>query len=268
MDTELLDTFVNISKTKSFTKTAEAMYLTQSAVSNRIKQLEVLVGYSVFHRNKNKSAVELTSSGRLLLPFAIDFISEWKSVRNKIHFINNNPSISVGVIPVLQNYFYDKVESLLFDSKIINLNIVQCSIENTIDLLNNNAVDFIVSVNKPKSAGLSYATVDSIKIGLLYNHYKSSDEFIFIDWGDKFTKDFAMEFRQSDAKITTNTVSVALKAMDALGGSCYLPLIYQRKQIKHDKRSKCCDIPIYFIFKKEYHDNPIIQHIIEQISHA
>ena len=40
MNLEILETYVNVVKTRSFTKTAESMFISQSAVSNRLAKLE------------------------------------------------------------------------------------------------------------------------------------------------------------------------------------------------------------------------------------
>jgi LysR family transcriptional regulator, flagellar master operon regulator len=40
VDTELLKTFLEVSRTRHFGRAAESLYLTQSAVSFRIRQLE------------------------------------------------------------------------------------------------------------------------------------------------------------------------------------------------------------------------------------
>ncbi len=44
MDTELLKTFLEVSRTRHFGRAAESLYLTQSAVSFRIRQLENQLG--------------------------------------------------------------------------------------------------------------------------------------------------------------------------------------------------------------------------------
>ena len=50
MDTELLKTFLEVSRTRHFGRAAEALYLTQSAVSFRIRQLENQLGVKVIDR--------------------------------------------------------------------------------------------------------------------------------------------------------------------------------------------------------------------------
>ncbi|STJ14388.1 LysR-family transcriptional regulator (H-NS-dependent flhD regulator) [Escherichia coli] len=49
MDTELLKTFLEVSRTRHFGRAAESLYLTQSAVSFRIRQLENQLGVNLFH---------------------------------------------------------------------------------------------------------------------------------------------------------------------------------------------------------------------------
>nr|VUD34356.1 HTH-type transcriptional regulator hdfR [Raoultella sp. NCTC 9187] len=49
MDTELLKTFLEVSRTRHFGRAAEALYLTQSAVSFRIRQLENQLGVNLFY---------------------------------------------------------------------------------------------------------------------------------------------------------------------------------------------------------------------------
>lgn len=68
MDTDLLRTFIEVSKTRHFGRAAESLYLTQSAVSFRIRQLEQQLGVSLFTRHRNN--IQLTPAGERLLPYA------------------------------------------------------------------------------------------------------------------------------------------------------------------------------------------------------
>ncbi|HBY5160968.1 LysR family transcriptional regulator, partial [Acinetobacter baumannii] len=52
VDTELLKTFLEVSRTRHFGRAAEALYLTQSAVSFRIRQLENQLGVNLFTRHR------------------------------------------------------------------------------------------------------------------------------------------------------------------------------------------------------------------------
>ena len=68
MDTDLLRTFIEVSKTRHFGRAAETLYLTQSAVSFRIRQLEQQLGVTLFARHRNN--IQLTLAGERLYPYA------------------------------------------------------------------------------------------------------------------------------------------------------------------------------------------------------
>ena len=68
MDTELLKTFLEVRKTRHFGRAAQNLYITQAAVSARIKQLEESLGATLFIRKRNN--IQLSSEGERLVPHA------------------------------------------------------------------------------------------------------------------------------------------------------------------------------------------------------
>lgn len=68
MDIETLRTFLVLSNTKNFTRTAEQLFIAQSTVTNRISELEKELNISLFART-NRS-VELTPEGEQFLMYA------------------------------------------------------------------------------------------------------------------------------------------------------------------------------------------------------
>ncbi|MEE3191346.1 MAG: LysR family transcriptional regulator, partial [Pseudomonadota bacterium] len=66
MDTQSLKAFIAVAEQKSFSAAAESLYLTQSAVSKRIKQLEEQLGTTLFDRHNR--TISLTEAGEALLP--------------------------------------------------------------------------------------------------------------------------------------------------------------------------------------------------------
>lgn len=82
MDTELLKTFLEVQKTRHFGKAADNLYLTQSAVSFRIRQLEQSLGVTLFNRFRNN--IQLTTAGEMLLPHAQAVLSAIASAKQQI----------------------------------------------------------------------------------------------------------------------------------------------------------------------------------------
>ena len=77
MDTQSLKAFIAVAEQKSFSTAAESLYLTQSAVSKRIKQLEEQLGTTLFDRHNR--TISLTEAGEALLPRAqhiLDLVSD------------------------------------------------------------------------------------------------------------------------------------------------------------------------------------------------
>ena len=89
MDTELLKTFLEVHKTRHFGKAAENLYLTQSAVSFRIRQLEQSLGVALFTRFRNN--IQLTSAGELLLPHARSVIQAMAAAKQLLFLQTGRP---------------------------------------------------------------------------------------------------------------------------------------------------------------------------------
>ena len=76
MDIPSIETFLMVTKKQSFSLAAEALFLTQPAISKRIASLETELNCKLFDRVKKK--VILTEAGRLFLPGAKRIIAELK----------------------------------------------------------------------------------------------------------------------------------------------------------------------------------------------
>ena len=93
--------FIALADTLSFSRAAESLYLSQSALSRRISDLEKELGMPLFTRNTRR--VELTESGRTLQIAAKDIISRWEKVIPSLQEANYDPAaqitMSVGYDP-------------------------------------------------------------------------------------------------------------------------------------------------------------------------
>ena len=93
--------FIALADTLSFSRAAESLYLSQSALSRRISDLERELGLPLFTRNTRK--VELTESGRTLQIAAKDIISRWEKVIPALQESTYDPStqitLSIGYDP-------------------------------------------------------------------------------------------------------------------------------------------------------------------------
>ncbi len=112
MDTETLRTFITLSQYRNYTKTADAMFVSQSTVTNRIMELEREVGQSLFARTKR--SVILTREGEIFLSYAKRIIEmEESSIRelNSLHKYRQtyrigttNTIYECHLVPLIQSY--------------------------------------------------------------------------------------------------------------------------------------------------------------------
>src|SRR3989304_6207047 len=79
MDIDLLRTFLEVYRTRHFGRTAENLYLTQSAVSARIRLLEETLGGPLFTRTRND--IPLPPARTRLLKYAESILNAWNRAR-------------------------------------------------------------------------------------------------------------------------------------------------------------------------------------------
>jgi DNA-binding transcriptional LysR family regulator len=82
MELAALQAFVEVAEHNSFSEAAEALYLTQPAVSKRVAQLESELGTRLFDRIGRR--VSLSSAGTLLLPQAKRLLNDARELRRMV----------------------------------------------------------------------------------------------------------------------------------------------------------------------------------------
>jgi DNA-binding transcriptional LysR family regulator len=81
-DNELLRAFISIADGGGFTRAAERLHLTQSAISAQIKRLEAQVGCALLTRSTR--AVALTPKGEILLEYARSILALHEDIQRRI----------------------------------------------------------------------------------------------------------------------------------------------------------------------------------------
>ncbi len=76
MDYQDMAVFLSLVENRNISKTANLLYLSQSTVSHRLKQLEEELGCRLVERNKGKNTLALTESGKAFIPIA----EKWRDV--------------------------------------------------------------------------------------------------------------------------------------------------------------------------------------------
>jgi len=97
MDTANLKAFIAVAEQQSFSRAADALFLTQPAVSKRIAALEQELNCALFDRIGR--VVELTQAGKALLPRAYQILDDIKAARIAVDNLSDTVAgkLSVGI---------------------------------------------------------------------------------------------------------------------------------------------------------------------------
>ena len=169
MNIKLLQTFLHLCESHSFTYTSKAMYLSPSALSRQIQKLEDDVGHPLFIRD-NRS-VELTSAAKQLIPVAMNICAEWTSYKANSNVMNNalkgqlklfcSVTASYSHLPKLLNDF--KVNYPHIDIKLSTGDPAQA-----IDKIETSEVDIAISAIPEKiSSKLAFEIISEIPLSVI-----------------------------------------------------------------------------------------------------
>lgn len=95
LDPDLLRAFVYIAEEGSFTRAAERVGRTQSAVSMQVQRLESVLGHQILVRGKG-GAIQLTSHGRYLLERSRELLSLNDDIWNAFHTPTVRGTVRLG----------------------------------------------------------------------------------------------------------------------------------------------------------------------------
>ncbi|MBM7570038.1 LysR family transcriptional regulator [Aquibacillus albus] len=137
MDNNLI-VFVNVAEQESFSRAANLLHMTPSAISLNIKSLEKKLEVKLFDRT-NKY-VRLTTAGEILYEHAKEILYKYTHVKHLLEDLNQSPTgpISIGAAYTFGEYFLPNIlfafhkmyPKILPDIKILNSKRVSRRIDN------------------------------------------------------------------------------------------------------------------------------------------
>ena len=148
-DLELYRIFCKVVKYKNISKTAESMYISQSAITQSIQKLEGELGGKVFFRSKN--GVELTEEGKSLYEYVKDSVEIMNNAENIFLQYANLEKGKVrigGENNMLISLIYEPLLEFIKAFPQINISIEDENVDTLIQKLSNGELD-IVALNTP-----------------------------------------------------------------------------------------------------------------------
>ncbi|MDK2779562.1 MAG: HTH-type transcriptional regulator HdfR [Pseudomonadota bacterium] len=277
MDTELLKTFMEVSRTRHFGRAAENLYLTQSAVSFRVRQLEGLLGVELFSRQRNN--IQLTSAGEKLLPLAESSVLLEQRIRQEVATAEGqHQQISLGATPNLWDAFLQEQLGLMMRGpEGLALNAVAHSSGNLVRQIMERTLDLAFVFDAPKVDELTTRPVADIPLYLVSSAPRAdwqaalAENYVLVDWGTSFQMQHAQEFKGANPPVLqTNTGRIALECILSNGGSAYLPVSLIRPSLQEGSLFLVPDAPVisrtvYASFHASSGRDELIENVIGQV---
>ncbi len=266
MDIKLLRTFVAVAENKHFGKAAEQVFITQAAVSARIKQLEDIYQTQLIIRDKN--SLKLTSAGEALLVHSFLLIEQFESSRHAVAVASNQKvTFQIAATPNIWDAFLNSRLSqitTLFQQNIITAEI--SSRESIQRKLEEKVVNVGFLADPIKDDGFVNIEIGYFDVALMGTKAEfdpEKDNYIFVDWGIKFIKEHAL-VHQVIPTLKTSTASIALEWITNQDGFAYLPVNSAQALIKKNKlfvisSSLTLQRPIFMVYKKSGINLDLIQ---------
>lgn len=229
MDIELLKTFLEVNRTRHFGKAAANLFLTQAAVSARIRTLEAQTGVPLFTRQRNN--IRLTAAGQKLLGHAESIIDTWNRARHEIAAgEEHRRSLSVGAVASLWDMMSGDWVSALYE-RIPQL-LLLAEVGNTDELLRrarDGTLDLALMYESPQTEELHVEEFAKIQLVMVSTEAGTSAEqaitgnYVYVDWGTTFGVAHARAFPVPPTpSIRIDAARLARAILLKRGGSAYL----------------------------------------------
>jgi len=230
MDTGLLKAFLEVYRSRHFGHAANNLFISQSAVSARIKQLEDELGIRLFTRDRNN--IELTTAGKKFLIYAENIINTWNRARQEIAIPEGvDTLLSVAALSSIWDMFLDDWLSQLHENnKTTALQATVMQSDTMIRNLLDGTLDLGFVFDPPKTPQLLVKELFPVPLIMVSSEsgvsaeQAISDDYIFVDWGTSFAMIHARQYPDSPPpKLRAGVGRIALGFLNNCGGAAYLP---------------------------------------------
>ncbi|WP_018750092.1 cidABC operon transcriptional activator CidR [Paenibacillus sanguinis] len=109
MDIRQMQYLIEVARLGSFTKAAQALYITQPTISKTVKAMEEELGVVLFDRVGKK--IELTDAGQIIVSQAQQIVTSFQNLMAELDDLRNMKKghIRIGLPPMVGSSFFPKV---------------------------------------------------------------------------------------------------------------------------------------------------------------
>jgi DNA-binding transcriptional LysR family regulator len=279
MDTGLLKAFLEVHRTRHFGRAAGNLFLSQSAVSARIRQLEEELGTHLFVRHRNN--IELTPAGRKFLAFAESMLNTWNRARQEISVPEGMQSLlAIAALPSLWDAFLEdwlrQVPRLLPE---LAIRADAGDTDSLLRQLQEGTLDLALLFDPPGTAPFQLREVAPVALVMVATQAGRrcaeavQEGYVLVDWGTSFASLHARHFPDLPApRLRVSVGRLALGHILANGGAAYLPEPMVRK-LEGTRLFRVEDAPVirkeaYAVYARATDRRGIIEQVIDSLDAA
>ncbi|EHH1241471.1 LysR family transcriptional regulator [Vibrio parahaemolyticus] len=261
MDVKVFRTFLELAKVRHFGRAAENLYITQAAVSARIKQLESYFDTQLFIRDRNN--IKLTSAGERLISYAEVMVTTLQQAKLELSLEDGKAlQLTMGGTPNIWDAYLQNCLSIVTDSfggygfmaEVMGREMLSRSLlERTLDMA--------FAFDQIKADELNCKKVADVVLVLVSTEQDSLDtvfehKYVYVDWGTRFASEHSERHPKIPAPyLRTSTARIALDFILEKGGAAYLPVSLVEPFIANGLLYKVSGVedwyrPIYLSYRK------------------
>ena len=277
MDIDLLKTFLEVNRTRHFGRAADNLFITQSAVSARIQQLEERLGVRLFTRSRNN--IQLTPQGRKLVRFAETITNVWNRARLEVAVEDETQiALSTGAIPSLWDvelqHWLTAIRTTLPE---IILNAEAHGTEALLRRVADRSLDVAFMFEAPQAGGLCASEVTAIRLLMVASlsnlgvQQAVQDSYVLVDWGTAFALAHAQHFPDIPSPVMrTELGRIARDFILNCGGAAYLAQGMVDADLHDGRLYTVVDAPqisrsVFAVYREDHERRALIEHTLELI---
>ncbi len=226
MDIRVFKTFLQVAKTRHFGHAAENLFITQAAVSARIKQLEEFYDSTLFIRDKNN--LKLTPAGETLIAHANLMIEQMEQSKQAIALAKQQKiKFDIAATPNIWDAFLSsRINKSIAFFQQVSLGMEISARETIQRKLDERTLDIGLLTDPIKNTDFNNLLIGYFELALVStseDYHDLIEQYVFVDWGLTFEKEHTLHHKFQPA-LRTTTAMIALEVILLEGGFAYLPI--------------------------------------------
>jgi DNA-binding transcriptional LysR family regulator len=265
-----LEAFLAVSQTLNFTKAAEALHITQSALSQRIMNLEKELETTLFIRDR--AGLRLTEAAQSLVRYCRCKNSLEEEFLSELSGTELNGSIRIGGFSsVMHSVILPSLAELLTQNKKLRLQIIVDELDNLPALLHRGEIDFMILDKRDSSDELEGVSLGTEKNVLVQKkRYRGEEIFIDHDENDRVTLEYlrlAGKKRKKIERHYLDDIHGLLSGARAGLGRAVVPrhLLVDEKDLEVVDPEIVLEYPVYLYFYTQPYYSRLHQQVVEAL---